>query len=452
MRFLLVAGALLFARAAFANDTNYQNYISGGRSAGLGGAFSAIGNDLSGLMFNPAGIVDDDHNDFSLSANLYGFERTDRGGTPPAPIPDLRNLSQVTTELLIIPSVAGAVRTFQKDPNAPGYLNGLAFGVFVPSHRESNETLQRAGDTGTIDYKRRVRDRLFMPGFGYARRLGTKFRLGISTFFLLRTVDTNENIVSIRTDSEPNPYRSADSSISLTAGSLAWNLGFKFLASDSLHLGLALMPPSIPVFSAVNVRYYRAGFDPTQEPQSEIKSVVTQSMRATYIQPAVLRFGAAYFWRDRLTVSGDVSLNFPISYSLVSGGGIDVEGVLPTVQNVQRAAVVNLNLGAEYLITPTFAVSAGGYTDFASSPELSGAQFSGPLTQQYLSHIDLYGVTAGLGFFSTNSITRIGAMYAFGTGYDVVTRESIQAAQSAPSKVSRFRMSMTAETSRSSSL
>ncbi len=421
----LAALALLFVcRGALASDTNYQNYVSGGRSAGLGGAFTAISSDLSGLIFNPAGIVDDRHNDFSLSANLYGFERTDRGGSTPTPFPDPTNLQQLTTELLIIPSVAGTVRTFQKDKQAQGYMNGFAFGVFVPSYREASENIQQVSPGGSVDYKRRIRDRLFMPGFGYARRLGERFRIGISNFFVLRTLDASENIVSIAAGEAPMPYRIGDANISLLAGSLLWILGVKWWVSDRLHLGLSLSLPSLPVFSSVNIRYYRAGFDPDQTPTSELKQIVTQDMRATHIYPAVLRFGTAYYWRAKLTVSGDVSLHFPVTYDLVSGGSVDVAGVLPVAQRVTRLAVVNLNLGAEYLITPKFSVSAGAYTDFSSSPSLSGQAFAGVLDQQYLSHIDLYGVTAALGFFSSNSVTRVGAMYSFGRGHEVVTTES----------------------------
>jgi hypothetical protein len=103
-RLLAIAYVLFVSFEVHADDTNDQNDITGGRSVVFGGAFTAIANDISGLLFNPAGIVDDKHSYFSFSANLYGFERTERGGTPAAPLPDLRNLSQMATELLVIPS------------------------------------------------------------------------------------------------------------------------------------------------------------------------------------------------------------------------------------------------------------------------------------------------------------------------------------------------------------
>jgi len=422
MKRVVLTLVLLLSSEAAANDTNYQNYITGGRAAGLGGAFTAIANDVSGLLYNPAGLVDDYHSDFSLSANLYGFERTERGGTPPSPIPSLSNIANVTTELVIIPSVAGAVRTFQKDSHAPGYLNALSFGMLVPSQRDATETLRRAGEAGSDDYKRQVHDRVFMPGFGYARKIGRRWRIGISNFAQLRSLQSNENIVSIK-NGDPQAFRSADSSITITAASFLAILGVKFLASDAFHLGLSFAFPSIPVFSSTSFRYYRSGFDPAQTPQGDIKQVVTDSVKATYVQPAVLRVGGAYMWNERLTLTADVSVNFPVSYRLVSSDDPTIQGVLPLASAVQRLAVVNLNAGVEYLFSQTFALSGGFYTDFASSPELSGAQFSGVLNQQALSHIDLYGFTGALAFSAPNSVTRVGAMYSFGHGYDVVTRE-----------------------------
>ena len=49
---------LVAPRAVQADDTHYQDYPLGGRAVGLGGAFVALGDDPSGIMYNPAGIVD----------------------------------------------------------------------------------------------------------------------------------------------------------------------------------------------------------------------------------------------------------------------------------------------------------------------------------------------------------------------------------------------------------
>lgn len=420
---LLVAFAtcvLVTPKRSTASDTNYQSYVTGGRAAGLGGAFTGLGNDPSGLLFNPAGLVDDKHTDVSLSANLYGFERTERGDTPPSPIPDLRNIAQVATDLVIIPSTSGAVRTFQKSPNGDGYENALAAVVLVPSYRESSETLTRTGSGATIDYRRKNRDRLLMPGIGYGRKLGSRWRVGVSTFFMLRTVESTENITSYSLG-EPSAFRIADSTVSLTSGSLLWVLGAKWFASDSFSLGLSFAPPSLQIFSSTNVRYYRGGFDPSGTQPSEFTPVVRNGLDSHYVYPATLRMGGAYVSGRKFTIAADLSLHFPVSYDLM--GDANLSGILPFVTRVDRRAVLNLNVGGEWLFIPKMSVSAGFYTDFASSQTLSGPNYEGILSEQRLANIDYYGVSAALGYYGLNTLTRVGVLYSFGRGYDVVTRD-----------------------------
>lgn len=413
---------------ALASDTNYQSYVTGGRAVGLGGAFTAIGNDPSGLLYNPAGLVDDRHTDISVSANLYGFERTNRGEQLPSPFPDLRNIGQVASELVIVPSTSGFVRTFQRDASGD-YLNAVSLAVLVPSFRSSIENVQSADDGSRVDYRRRVQDRLLQPGIGYARKLSTRWRIGISTFFVLRTVDANENIVSSQ-DGDPAPFRMADSTLSLSAGSLQWIFGVKCLVSDRFHLGLSFALPSLPVFTSTSLRYYRSGFDPNPspgEPQSEFKPIVLENLPSQYVTPPTLRFGASYQTLRRFTWAFDVSMHFPISYQLLrvpEAQQEELKSLLPVPTQIDRLMVVNLNTGFEWLFLPNVSVSSGFFTDFASSPSLSGPRYEGALDRQYLANIDYYGFTAALGFYSQFTLTRVGASYSFGKGYDVAAQNS----------------------------
>jgi long-chain fatty acid transport protein len=413
---------------ALASDTNYQTYVTGGRAAGLGGAFTAIANDPSGLLYNPAGLVDDSHTDISVSANLYGFERTSRSDQVPSPFPDLRNVAQAASELVIIPSTSGALRTFQKDPNGPGYLNAISAGVFVPAFRSTVESVQTVDAAGNaVDYHRSVSDRLLMPGVGYARKLSQRWRIGLSTFFTLRSVDANENIVSSG-QGTPTPFRQADSTLALSAGSLWWILGVKWMVSDRFNLGLSFAPPGLPVFSSTSIRYYRTSYDPNVPPgaaQGAFKPIVANGLPSTYVMPATLRFGAAYTSPKHFTVAADLSLHFPTHYDLLrvpQGQDADYRTILPIATHVDRLTVVNVNVGAEWLFLKNMSISGGFYTDFSSAPSLAGPAYSGPLDRQALSNIDYYGFTAALGLYSQFTLTRIGVLYSFGKGYDVVTR------------------------------
>jgi len=50
--------AILFVSAwVFADEFHYNNLLIGDRASGMGGAYTAISDDASGMYYNPAGIV-----------------------------------------------------------------------------------------------------------------------------------------------------------------------------------------------------------------------------------------------------------------------------------------------------------------------------------------------------------------------------------------------------------
>ena len=56
-------------------DNNYQDFLVGGRAIGLGGAFTATANDVTSLLYNPAGLSFVESTSAQLSTSLYGIER-----------------------------------------------------------------------------------------------------------------------------------------------------------------------------------------------------------------------------------------------------------------------------------------------------------------------------------------------------------------------------------------
>ena len=60
---------LAFSTAAWADSYHYKNLIVGDRASGMGGAYTAISDDPSGLYYNPAGIVYSQGTNVSASAN-----------------------------------------------------------------------------------------------------------------------------------------------------------------------------------------------------------------------------------------------------------------------------------------------------------------------------------------------------------------------------------------------
>ena len=68
---LFLLAILIITLETFADEYHYQDLIVGERAAGLAGAYISISDDPSGLYHNPAGIIYNFENYFSLSANVY---------------------------------------------------------------------------------------------------------------------------------------------------------------------------------------------------------------------------------------------------------------------------------------------------------------------------------------------------------------------------------------------
>src|SRR4051812_23517678 len=124
--FLLVMAAITCRGfVARADDIHYQDYPVGNRAVGLAGAFTALGNDPSGLYYNPAGLISTSRTNVSVSTSLYGLESTSPHGLAGV---DLTHLT-----LSIIPSEVGATYAlgdFEAGKPARGAWGAV---VLVPS-------------------------------------------------------------------------------------------------------------------------------------------------------------------------------------------------------------------------------------------------------------------------------------------------------------------------------
>ena len=56
---LILALLCSYPSSSYGDDTHHQDYPLGSRAVGLGGAFTALASDASGIFYNPAGLVED---------------------------------------------------------------------------------------------------------------------------------------------------------------------------------------------------------------------------------------------------------------------------------------------------------------------------------------------------------------------------------------------------------
>jgi long-chain fatty acid transport protein len=412
----LWVGLLVFLlpAAAFADDVHYQDFIVGDQAVGLGGAYTAIAADPSGLWYNPAGIVDVHSTSLSLSANLYGIQDASVGKKetilPEDPI----------SKLSVVPSSAGFVQALGRTD-----MHGkrpFAFGVsfIVPSYRKFSSSEEGTSQDPVIGtyrhgYHRAFEDQTLWVSIGGAMRLHQRLSVGAAVVLIHRSVqDAASSFVATGFDgTEYLRYRSAMMDLNFSNDSLLLAVGLKLKLSERLFFGAMVRSPSVTIYSSGNMRFARSqsdgagqsGFLPTPE-EIEVKS-----------QSQIWgegRAGIAYVIPKILILSADVSVHMPTAYTLVEVDNPQARNALLIAPEVNRNPVINGNLGAEVQFLKRFTLGVGVFSNFSSAKTI------GDPTRPAPARVHMLGGTLAVGIFSEHTITRIGMTYAQGSGSDVI--------------------------------
>lgn len=411
-RFVAAFAAFVVASSAKADDTHYQDFLVGGRAIGLGGAYTAIADDSSGVWFNPAGLADVGSTNLQLSTSLYGFERGKIGAGGGIPVPGVPDLNTAFTDLVVIPAAGGFAVALDRDYSGKA-RTGIGAAIIIPSYRSSSPGT--SDDAATTAYKRRVTDRELWAGLGIGHRISDVLRLGISAFYVLRSVSDTETLsFAADANSTSAPFETVLSDVSLANGSLLLNAGAKLVLDEHWSLGFSARSPSLRVHSQGAIQYTRSTSDPGSG-LSSVERVVLDGLDSRTQQATSLRAGVAYMEHKNFTMAFDATFHAPVSYRLVSVQRA-IADRLPFTTDIERKAVVNLNIGAEYLLATWLSIAGGLYTDFSSAKKISQTE---ALTQDQLPHVNLYGATFSLAYITEHMITRLGTLYSFGSGLDV---------------------------------
>ena len=449
LRLLVLAIGLSLCGPAYADDTHYQDFLVGGRSLGLGGAYVSLSADPSGVYFNPAGLADVKQSSLQVSTSLYGFERGEiNPDSFSTAVPGLANLELDFSQLIVIPASAGFVKTF--GDKLPSGLPTQAFGLvaMIPSFRKraiSSPAFQTS-EVNIGNYSRKLEDNSLWTGIAYGRKFGPNLRIGVSAFYIFRTL-TNYELVVQGGESDASANESAGMAvreISLYSGSLLLGLGAKYHVSPSFKLGLSVQLPTVDLNSEGKLLFVRDRLtrDCVDEDCSGDESMVSQGLerRETTFssenkRALMVRLGANYSMRRRFTVSGDISIHAPVCYELIKVEGqergcdtrglSDADSLFPFVKTIERKTVVNVNVGMEWLVIPEVSVAWGFFTDFSSAPKIRDDNEWAQVRQS--PDVDLFGLSVALGYFGEHSLSRVGLMYSFGEGEDVVENDQVSA-------------------------
>lgn len=382
--------ACLTIQGAQADQYHYTNLLIGDRASGLGGAYTAIADDPSGLFYNPAGIIYGSDSNVSGSMNAYQMSSTTYENVLGGAHDWTRNSSA------LVPNFFGVFQPFGK-----GKL-GFSYAVTDSVLEDQDQTFRNVNANVTqFTINTNNQDTTYNIGPSFAMAIRDDLAVGFTLYGHIRTREHISNQLVFGTygagipdESWSNEYDELDEFGFRPIFGLMWtprddisiglNINRTLLSSSSRDIQNSYKCPENPDTQA----QIDAGCPATGFVDDVFSQEASSSSKATY--PLQMRLGAAYFPSPSLLLSGDLIYN-----------GSTNDG---------KEAVVNFAVGSEYYLDASWAVRAGLFSDFANTPDVK----SGRAGQA--EHIDMIGVSLSGSHFSRNSALSVGFSYATGKG------------------------------------
>ena len=379
---------LALSSAAMADSYHYKNIIIGDRASGMGGAYTAISDDPSGLFYNPAGIVYSQGTNVSASANAYHNTSKEYSNV-------LGGMGWSRKASSLLPNFFGVVQKMGKG------RFGLAYVVPDSIIEDQDQVFHNlptmyAGGTITDFYLNfNNDDSTHLFGVGYAREVTDSFSWGLSLFYHHRRAQRilNQTILFDDGQSEwTNTYYESEEDGVMPVLGIMWTPAEKYsfgasvsktiiTGSRTAFQGVAQLHPDNPAYTAPDAAF-----------------VTTSRTGEKRKYPLNANLGGAYFASETFMVSADVNYY---------GSTRDENRLL----DYERAWVVNFSLGTEYYYSPNLALRAGLYSNMSAAPEIKAGQDS--VSED---DVDLIGLTASMSHFGRGSSLTLGMGYATGSG------------------------------------
>ncbi len=391
-RFILIAGMMAFPLGtAMADDYHYTNLLIGDRASGMGGAYTAVSDDATGLYYNPAGTAYTVGRSLSASVNAYySTEKTYKsviGGN-----------GWVRTSSSLLPNYFGVVQPVGK------FKVGISYAVPESIMEDQDQTFRDLPlsssiapfnpNTSITSYIINFNNESNTYNFGpsIATELNDKFSAGLTLYYYQKKTLWILNQL-IKTSNAG--YEWTNDYYHLEEWGVRPILGFMWSPVNKVSVGLAISKVLIQGSNTESQHSYRRENIAVDNVPSDSNVVDLPDGQSSTGEkrkyPTQVSLGASWFPSQSLLVTGDIN-----HYTAVNDQGLK--------------AVDNLALGAEYYFSSSWALRGGFYTDYANTPQIS----SGGLNQQ--EHIDLYGGTLSLSHFTRNTAVTLGGGYTSGDG------------------------------------
>ena len=367
-----------------ADEYHYSNILIGNRASGLGGAYTAISDDATGLYYNPAGIVFLEGVQISASANAFHSTRLT--------YKDVLNGGDWNRESSnIIPNYFGMTSKL-----GDGYV-GFSYAVTEFEVEDQDSMFTNIPNIPLFVININNNDKVTKLGPSYANSINDELNFGITLYLHQRDRDLVSNQWVRLADTS---YEWSNLYFETSETGIEPVIGFMWSPDNEISFGLSMRKTIIMTSDSRTQSSCSSNINNpvAQSAQcipnggSPIDPTIIESSDKRKL-PLNIRMGVAYFPSPDLLYSADVSW-----YEKVRSDSFDAE------------EVTNIALGVEYYFNPVWAIRGGYFTNNANTPEVSSSG------QNQLDHVDLSGISMSMTRFSKSSSLTLGFVYSSGSG------------------------------------
>ena len=372
----------LWESSAFADEYHYNNILIGDRSSGMGGAYTAVSEDPSGLYYNPAGVVYASGNSLSGSMNSYHSSATTYkdvlGG----------NQDWERKSSSILPNFFGVIQTLGE--GKVGFSYAVTDDIVEDQDQTFSNILTSLGVADTFKINFNNQDNTFLMGPSYAKKINDDLSLGITLYSYFREQERILNLLLVYPSAD---YDWTNQYLHIKESGLTPVLGAMWSPFEKVSLGLSIRKTMILESETTLQSICRGAVGGSCTNATVTQTTATSDEKLSY--PLTTTIGMAYFASDALLLSGD------FSYYFEAGDGLS-----------EKAATWNGAIGVEYYLNPDWALRGGLFTNHANTNALE----SGVTAYNQPEHIDLYGGSLSISHFSKSSSITLGASLNMGDG------------------------------------
>ncbi|WP_141731752.1 OmpP1/FadL family transporter [Oligoflexus tunisiensis] len=379
---LILIGCGFWGTQGMADQYHYHNLVVGERAMGLGGAFSAIADDASGVIYNPAGLGFALSSDISGSANAIYTKKTVYKKT--IANDDFTEESSGT----LSPFFGGLQKL---DDTMQGLAIAFAMYSLDSELKDQDDVIENIGSLQRFHRTSNIRSNTTGYGLGAAKRLSGNFSLGVSLSWIVvdELVQEYQDVQYANTGFLAQNIRTH-----LTASALDSAIGAQY-AVGTFSFGVVTRLRSLMAenydYGQDNSTNLPAG---SSTPGDTVRGNADIKFKTPLKDlPMEVRAGVAWF------PSAVFLWSFDVIHNTAAEGDI-----------FKREAVTNFATGAEYYITPSIPVRTGIFTNYDTRPAVE----SGKVNQA--DHIDYMGYSLFFGWVQPNSQVAGGLVVQDGEG------------------------------------